>query len=447
MSTVKEWPRLFTLDSKGKVRIFDCKITSGMMPNPNPMAILESVTTDGYAIITATGLLNGKLIEQQELVKQGKNKGKKNETDPLAQAMLQADSLWLGKFNEGYKSLTFLINECDKRKLAPQLYMESIPEHLRLLSIFHSLKNAAYTNSNWDELPMLAHPLNKVKKLTFPMLGQPKLNGVRCLSKVGQRLGVRFVKLMSRGGQYYTVITIQQQLEFLYEKLGLEFENVIFDGELYKHGVPLQEISGASKKDEDGLFTSNEWLEYHIYDAIDLNNINASQESREKLRLMIADIAKDSYPKIKFVNSVLIPINELISKYHNGYVAAGYEGLILRDLSSSYKFNERSSGLLKVKEFIDEEFLITGCETDENKSIEESFVFTLLNNTSSDIFKARPTGTAAQKMRFYMNINDFVGKKATIRYFERSKEGIPTMGHVRSNETSCLVEHIRPDGE
>jgi hypothetical protein len=62
-------------------------------------------------------------------------------------------------------------------------------------------------------------------------------------------------------------------------------------------------------------------------------------------------------------------------------------------------------------------------------------------------FKARTTGTGEQKRYWYDNGEKYLGKKATVRFFERSKEGIPMQVCVRHNLTDCLIEHIRPSGE
>lgn len=458
INIIKSFPRLYTLDSKKKVRIFDCKVVDDIVSSE-----LTEFNSTSYYTITSTGLLDGKLIEQKELVKEGKNKGKKNETNPLDQALLQADSLWREKLDSGYKSHSMLT-----AKLVSILGGQLIYEEFVLSLAIKNCPEFAYTNSNWDELPMLAHPVKKVKNLKFPYLGQPKLNGVRCLSKltINREYNIPSgpVKLMSRGGTYYQVSHIQKQLMELFSLLicnGFS-EDLMFDGELYKHGVPLQEISGASRKEESGLFTSNSWLDYHIYDVIDLNKPNQTQKERNELFSLIYNIGvvqqhNNLFPNIKFVDSILLYNKSEIELEHNSLIKEGYEGLILRDLLSSYKFNERSYGLLKVKEFQDEEFEIIGCDIDPSKTIEESFVFILLNNKGEatmngklNTFKARPTGTEAMKKKwFYLHMNSdfFRGKWATVRFFERSNEGIPTMGHVRHKDTPCLLEHIRPNGE
>ena len=53
--------------------------------------------------------------------------------------------------------------------------------------------------------------------------------------------------------------------------------------------------------------------------------------------------------------------DRLIDKYHDAFLADGYEGSILRLDLGPYE-NKRSKQLLKKKDFIDEEFKIVGAE-------------------------------------------------------------------------------------
>ena len=353
------------------------------------------------------------------------------------QAVFQATSLWNEKLDEGYKSIDLLARKlnCD-----PDMILDI---EGWISGALKRKPEASYTNANWDELPMLAHKLKDIKNPVYPYLAQPKLDGVRGLVKwADSNTGV---KIGSRGGQYYLVPHLIAQLTDLYKTLMLRgiFKNFLLDGEIYKHGVPLQEISGAARKEETGMFASNSWLEYHIYDVIELDKNTRQDYRAENLRLLSESIR--NYPNLKTVSTSIVHTKEEMQKLHDEYVSTGYEGLILRCPDGKYEFNQRSKSLLKVKEYQDEEFQIIGAYIDENKTIEESFVFILKNNTSDATFKARPTGTGEMKKQWYENIGDYIGKKATVRFFARSNDGLPTQGVVRHKDSEVL--HIRPYGE
>ncbi len=73
---------LFKKDSKNKIRIW-------------------KIYTKGAELIQEAGLLEGKLVKNAKFCT-GKNIGKSNETTPERQALLELESTWLSKKDEGY---------------------------------------------------------------------------------------------------------------------------------------------------------------------------------------------------------------------------------------------------------------------------------------------------------------------------------------------------------
>lgn len=439
-------PTLYTLDKKKKVRVFGCEVIKDEIMTKASLPI--DSTDQIYIIHTETGLLDGKLTGQDTLVLSGKQGRTTKE-----QAEFQAKSLWESKLDEGYKSWTILKDKYNSecKGLDSHIPKEDNNETRdRIYHLFNRFPESSYTNGNWDELPMLAHKFKDIKKPNFPYYIQRKLNGVRCLCKIKIfNNGSFYIKLISRGGSYYKVPHIENQLINLIERtkqISPGFTDFILDGELYKHGRPLQEISGAARTQEDTtLFASNDWLEYHIYDVINLNCLDNTYTDRYIEFCSIR--ASISEPNIKFVDTSVVDHPEEITHYHNIFVEEGYEGAILRDPNALYTFNERSRGLLKVKNFQDEEFVIIGHEIDDTKSVGESFVFILRNNINSKTFKARPTGTEEMKEYWNDHPDEYVGKKATVKFFERTVEGLPSHGHLMHKESPFLIEHFRPEGE
>jgi hypothetical protein len=417
---IKKFDPLYTLDSKKKLRVFNCVVKEV------PDADRE------YLIITSTGLVGGKLTEQATLIKRGKQN-----RSIIEQAIFEAESLWTSKFDEGYKNEAMLAFRLMEKGVS-DLYKEAILSK----AIEHLSDSWPATNSNWDELPMLAHKFKDIRNPQYPYIIQPKLNGVRCLVKFDKH---GTAKLISRGGQYYKIPHLVNELNIFFNNFHQALNiSPILDGEIYVHGVSLQEISGAARKEESGLFASNSWLEYHIYDII-ADKYDEQQNIRMLQLHSLEDYLSFDCKHIKIVETTSVINAEQLKIQHDEYVADGYEGAILRAPKAIYEFNQRSKGLLKVKEYLDEEFVIVGCKIDENKTIGESFCFQLKNNVNDETFYARPTGTDAMKNIWYNNINDYIGARATVRYFERSNTGMPLQGTVRHKDTEVL--HIRPYGE
>ena len=158
---------------------------------------------DKNGMITTTyGQLNGKMITSIRNISAGKNIGKKNETTPFEQAVLEATSKWNKKVQkDGY--ITFLKIEEDMRCIK-----EVIPK---------------ITDKN-NIRPMLAQTYEKRKQhINYPCYVQPKLDGIRCIA---YRDGNE-IKLMSRTGKEFP------HLEHIREALDKLNLTGFLDGELF----------------------------------------------------------------------------------------------------------------------------------------------------------------------------------------------------------------------
>ena len=407
---------LYAIDKKNKIRVFKVEVS----------AVSPSISKIAY-VTTYTGLLDGNLIERDKTITSGKQN-----RSVEAQAQFEAESLTKEKVDEGYKSLDSLEARYQELYGFPPSSSSNLLDHIFFL--FRELDIRHNTNSYWLPLPMLAEKYkDKKASIKFPCLVQPKLNGVRCIAVWNEKLGK--VSLLSRGGQIYNVPHIEIELH----KYISNNRDIQLDGELYKHGLSLQEIVGKVKVEDPTQYTRKLDLEYHVYDlAVD----KLSQEDRISIiQTQVVTIGKP----IIVVPTLSCYSHEQAKQLHDIYVGKGYEGLMIRDSKATYQFGFRDSCLIKMKEFIDEEFEILGCEVDPNKGI-ESFVFVLKNNIKADsasTFKARPTGTLEEKDIWRNNIAKFIGKKATVRYQERTLDGLPHQGNLRAEKTPILVEAIR----
>lgn len=407
---------LYSIDKKGKIRVF-------------------KVHQDGQNLIqSATGILGGSLTIKNTTI----SKGKQGRTIP-EQVEFEMNALINTKIDEGYKSAKDLssygLELINKRKLEAKhhdLLLLCLTQNNVIPNIFEILNIKFNTNKYWLPLPMLAEKWkDHKKKASYPAILQPKLNGVRCIAIWDKEESK--IKLLSRGGQVYQMPEIELALrDFL-----MTHPTVQLDGELYKHGMPLQDISGIVRLEDKEQFGRKHVLEYHIYDL-------AVEDVQQIARtgMMERYVEEIKHNSIVAVPSITINSEEEVKTYHDAFVATGYEGAMVRDQNGYYMFGFRDACLLKVKEFIDEEFEIIGCDVDSAKGI-ESFVFVLQNNINDISFKARPTGTIEDKEIWRQNIDKFIGKKATVRYQERTVNGLPHQGHVRADKTELLIEAIR----
>jgi hypothetical protein len=56
--------------------------------------------------------------------------------------------------------------------------------------------------------------------------------------------------------------------------------------------------------------------------------------------------------------------------------------------------------------------------------------FVLQNNTNEDTFESVPVGTMQQRAEWYRLRDSLIGAMATVRFYGRSKDGIPSYNPV-----------------
>lgn len=393
---MKKFETLYALDKKGKIRSFEIGIDD---------------LIGGTSVITSgTGLLGGKKVLKITHVSKGKGGRSIYE-----QAELVATSKWNEKLDEGYKNLKELqvssfTNQFGEKRWKADIdrRSESLTEGYSEVILEEALKTAiGYWNTSkaWTPLPMLALPFKREKQI-YPMIAQPKLDGVRCIAIPNP------IRLCSRGGKFYIGLNhIEKELKIIFDK----YPQLWLDGELYTHGVTQNEISGAARKQKRDLFTDYTWLEYHVYDVPSFQgNTSLSQVGREEIRKKFKDIFKE-LKYIKFIDSCYIDSDVAAKELHDIYVEKGYEGLILRDLSAPYMFSYRDKCLLKYKAFIIKEFVCKGyqCQTGDIST------FTLIFTSEDGVgFGARCKGSHKLWKRYLDNPP--IGRKMKIRYINRS---------------------------
>jgi ATP-dependent DNA ligase len=89
---------------------------------------------------------------------------------------------------------------------------------------------------------------------------------------------------------------------------------------------------------------------------------------------------------------------------------------MLRVSDCYYKSGGRSSELLKVKLFKDDEFEIIGAHEGKGKS--EGQATFICRTKAGDEFNCRPRGEDALREYYWKHKDSFVGKMLTVRYFE-----------------------------
>jgi DNA ligase-1 len=339
-------------------------------------------------IVVEHGQVGGKLQCSVDVVTEGKNPGKKNETTPIQQAANEAEAKW-------------------RKKQEREGYVEDLAR-----------AEAGETDAEGGIPPMLAKTFEDVKPKyqVFPAHGQRKLNGVRCIVQVDDGK----VSLWSRKRK--PLLGVPHVLA-AYER---RFYNVTgtfkIDGELYRHGWSLQKISGYVRK--EGTKPGFEQISHNVYDIPVFNGANDHiwKDRQEDLDDIFHDIIGDQ-PEIKKVETIELRDAAHMEEVTTSFIKEGYEGLMYRNLETEYEPDVRSYGLLKVKRWQDAEFPITAVNEGRGKFAGLA-VFTCKTKEGAEFDCCAP-GNFQDREEFLRQGDALIGKMLTVKFFEWTEEKKP----------------------
>lgn len=343
---------LYKKDSSGRLRSF-------------------SIWTDGPILHQESGLVDGAKVPQRKICK-GKNEGKSNATTSATQALLELESRYKKKLDEGY----FVTQEAASAEevLLPML-AKSLPD------VIHKIK--------WETGPF----------------AQPKLDGMRCLAVITDDS----IRLLSRNGkEIESMPHIIESLKPLQENLRTHADTRwILDGELYANGLNFQSIMKLIKKQRPQSST----IKFHAYDMV------LNKSFSERLSYLHSVIGNT--PNIVKVDTVRVTSVESLTAFHTRCIELGYEGSIIRHTDEHYLLDTRSSQLLKNKDFIDIAAEIIDIIPGDQR---ETWGVPVLRYKHEDglvvEFEAGARLTHEEREEFLSNKKEYIGQTAEIRFFE-----------------------------
>lgn len=372
---------LYSIDTKGKTRIWTVQVDNGK-----------------YRF--TTGIEGGKLVTSKWTIAEEKNKGKKNYRNQVQQATFEGLAHITKQMKKGYGI---------DRKVAVSNKSD----------IFKPMLAKKYS----DLKPTILKGLSKGEYVS-----QIKADGVRCLIDSG--------RAFSRENNEFSSVSHLDKLKNIAKKY-----NCTFDGELYNHAYfnDFGSISGMTR-------TQNKQaeLQYWIFDCFFNDEPKLTYTERMKKLQNMKELQKEygdtsftdilNYPKNKR-HVVIVPFSkvknekELDSLYFDDYLKDGFEGQMLKK-DVPYE-NKRTSNLIKRKEFTDDEFVIMGAiEGKGNRSgTAGKLVFKLPNGKT---FHADIMGSMEYRKKILNNINKLKGKKATVKFFHYTVDGIPRHPNVKA---------------
>ena len=328
---------------------------------------------------TISGTQDGEKVTTNWTDCEGKNIGKSNETNPIEQATKEILAAYKDQESTGYHR--------DIKNIDIQTYFDP-----QLAKNYEDRKDKI----DWSQGVFVSG----------------KLDGLRCI--------IHSNGMFSRNGK--PILSAPHIFNSI-KKIFVEFPNLILDSELYCDRLShdfnkIISLAKKTKPTEEDFIESEKFLQAWVFD---IPSINLQFSSRiEKLQEILKLI--DS-PYLRYINHKWVKNHEKVEEALSEYLSQGLEGVMINIPDAKYE-NKRSAGLVKYKKFMDCEAEITNIiEGLGNRS--GMFGYAKLKLDNGKEFDANARGNEELYKRVLKNKQDYIGKKATIRYQNLTPDGIP----------------------
>lgn len=377
----------------------------------------------GYvaALYGHTGQESGKvLVSAPTYVATGKNLGKKNATNIIQQAISDGQSKWnLNARKKGY------VPASSDSAAELGTVQADRPKAMAL----HSLP-AQPEDGKFD--------ISGTKFFTEgrPMYMSIKYDGNR-LSAAGIRRASSQseydIDLWSRPGDTppNPLVNIRAQLvEFMKANMSADVTKIILDGEIWASGLEHQLIQAIFS---NAAAPAGE-LKFMVFDVM---IPGVPFETRYAMLSSWFSKAPHKYPDLVLVTETLATKSQDIEKFYRAALAAGHEGVVLRDPKGLYEMGTRkeirSKSVVKLKPVMDAEFEITGFKSGEGRDA-GSIIWILKTDTGKE-FSARPAETLEERQALFKDAasnfeTKYRGKMLRIAFGNLTPDGIPRFPRV-----------------
>jgi len=283
-----------------------------------------------------------------------------------------------------------------------------------------------------DYAVMLAHKFDEHgHKIRYPCSVSPKLDGIRGAFRKGTTLDEGGVTedyhFYSRNRKRWNDNVVAHILEPMRTAFHPD-DDVVLDGEFFARGWPCQRINGAVAVRRLEPIDDTLLIRFEIFDVA---GKYANQPYLERLKIIRGFVYPndlDGNPVAREISTYQVDTPEQLMQYHQDFLAASYEGTMVRNLDAPYEY-KRSYNLLKLKDFSDMEVQCVGFkegkETDKGSRLVGTLgavACQLPNGKSVDVGSG---WSDEQRREIWNNQDKYLNQLLTIRYFELTPDGIP----------------------
>lgn len=266
-----------------------------------------------------------------------------------------------------------------------------------------------------------------------PYIIQPKLNGERC-------------RLINAGGRVLLLSSTEEIISTVphINQAGTLLPLGEYDGELYVHGWTFSEIHSVVSSTVT-IHPRAQEMQLHLFDVI----TNEPQSERIKRLMDLQQLTTKVTNNGLIINIVSTRIawtHSEIMSYYDQFIAAGYEGFILRHINAPY-LRKRSAAMMKFKPKQKDHYLIVGVK----EAISESGTpLSMLGAFICDDGMGETFDPAAGQLthherriiweKFKDDPNSIIGQQLEVAYQTMSdKKGVPLFCRASDNNKHLII--------
>ena len=274
--------------------------------------------------------------------------------------------------------------------------------------------------------PGSTHPTNgknlksSISDEEFPVWIQVKLNGIRAI--VSKEVGDSIVFTSRQGLDFPWLTEIRKEYATFFKYLP---NGIGIDGELYTRELTFRQIQSAVRSKKYN--PDNVKLVHHIFDLVYPN-----YPLVDRFKLLIN--AYKAYLEDGNVNKYFIILNhenaysnEDIINLRDDAISKDYEGIVIRfpclnqvNKEKSFYTGFRNNNLLKFKQFIDDEGLVTGVI--DGKGRDKGLAIFVMEARNGAVFKCKPSEPFSKRKEWFEHPEKCINKIYTYKHVKPSAE-------------------------
>lgn len=289
--------------------------------------------------------------------------------------------------------------------------------------------NEVFENLIFTFEVQLADKLNgEYDKIHFPVLADPKLDGMRNISMIKSKdepfdgFSHNYdVNYISRNGKpFLNFGMFSDELKVL-----ANGQNIVFDGEAtgLSNEAAFKSITQQARR-KSNVDAANQ-LVYHIFDWVsysDFMSQSCALVQKERSDRLVKMFEEHDFKYLKLVRGKICNNIQEVEDYYKECLELGYEGIILKDLTGLYEF-KRTRSWLKVKPTDTADLPIVAVNEGAPRTKYEGMLGSITVEREGVQINVGGGFKDRQRKEFWAIKEDLIGKIAEVKYDIVTEDG------------------------